>query len=104
MELTIYWTAFARERLVDIFEYHKIKASPRVANKLVTAIVKHTLGLEHNPESGQIEQTIPATPYSCRYLVIKSYKILYQVNDKQERIEILHIFDVRQNPSKIKDF
>ena len=37
-----------------------------------------------------------------RYLVYKNYKVIYWINEKENRIEINDVFDTRQNPTKIK--
>jgi plasmid stabilization system protein ParE len=36
-----------------------------------------------------------------RYLIEGNYKILYQINDSRGLIEILAVFDTRQDPSKM---
>lgn len=36
-----------------------------------------------------------------RYLVYKSYKIIYWVNNEFRRVEIVNIFDTRRDPDKI---
>jgi len=52
MELTIYWTQLAEDKLEDIFDYYKIKASFRVAKKLVNGIVDATKYNDKNPLIG----------------------------------------------------
>ena len=37
-----------------------------------------------------------------RYLVFKSYKIIYLINLQKNRIEIFDVFDTRQHPLKVK--
>jgi plasmid stabilization system protein ParE len=39
MELTVYWTQFAEEKLEDIFMYYNDKASLRIAQKLINEII-----------------------------------------------------------------
>jgi plasmid stabilization system protein ParE len=46
MDLEVCWTQFAENKLTDIFDYYKEKAGIRVAQKLVTEIVKESLLLE----------------------------------------------------------
>jgi len=36
-----------------------------------------------------------------RYLVYKNYKIIYWINTAKNRIDIIDVFDTRQNPVKI---
>jgi len=46
MELVVYWTQFAEDKLGDLFDYYELKASYRIARKLVTGIVDKTIGLK----------------------------------------------------------
>ena len=39
MELTVYWTQFAEDKLTDIFEYYKYNAGVRVAQNLINGII-----------------------------------------------------------------
>jgi len=40
-------------------------------------------------------------PRQFRYILYKSYKIIYWVNEDRKAIEIVDVFDSRQNPIKI---
>ena len=85
--MTVFWTEFAKGKLDDIFEHYKLKArSANVARKLVDSIVNHTLGLENQPYIGQKEELLSDRPQSFRYLVFKSYKIIYWINELKKRI------------------
>ncbi len=103
MELTVFWTEFAKDKLDDIFEYYKLKSrSVKVAIKLVDGIIDHTIGLEKQPYIGQLEELLSYRPQNFRYLVFKSYKIIYWINEPKNRIDIAHVFDTRQDPIKIR--
>jgi len=102
MELKIYWTDFSKKKLQNIFEYYKENASLKVAKNLAIGIAKETLKLKKQPEIGQIEELLIDRPNGFRYLVFKSYKIIYWINKSENRIEINDVFDSRQNPIKIK--
>jgi plasmid stabilization system protein ParE len=52
MELEVFWTQFAEERLSDIFEFYKFKAGLGVAQKLVNGIVDESILLGKNPLIG----------------------------------------------------
>ena len=101
MGLTVYWTQFAEEKLEDIFEYYSIKASSRVAHKLIQGIISQSTKLEKNPFIGQKELLLIDRLQEFRYLVYKNYKIVYWINVEKSRIEIVNIFDCRQNPEEI---
>ncbi len=55
MELRVFWTDTARFQLEDIFNFHKDKASIRVARKIVKQIIDRTNQLEKNPYIGTKE-------------------------------------------------
>jgi plasmid stabilization system protein ParE len=101
MELAVFWTDFAKDKLNDIFEYYKQEASISVARKLVDGLVDHTLTLATQPHIGQREEILFHRSQEFRYLVYKSYKIIYWVNTEKYRIEVVHVFDARQNPIKL---
>ena len=101
--MTVFWTAFAKEKLNDIFEYYKRRSrSAKVASKLIEGIIDHTIELEKQPYIGQREELLLKRPQEFRYLVFKSYKIIYWINEPKNRIDIAHVFDTRQNPDKIE--
>lgn len=86
MAVKIFWTNFAKEQLRNIFDYYKLKASPKVARNLVTGIVKKTNTLDFQKEIGQKEELLSLRKENFRYLVYKNYKIiLVQRNKKPNR-------------------
>ena len=101
MELTVYWTQFAEDKLDDIYAYYSIAAGIQIAQKLVGAIIDKSLLLEKNPYIGQREPMLSESTDEFRYLIFKSYKIIYRVNHEKLRIEVVNLFDCRQNPAKI---
>ncbi len=103
MGLTVFWTQFAENKLLNVFSYYKEKAGIRIAQELVNGIVDKSLQLETNPQIGQIEPLLLDRPYEFRFLLHKNYKLIYRIDNKRNRIEIVNLFDCRQNPEKIKD-
>jgi plasmid stabilization system protein ParE len=102
MELKVKWTDFSKNELKNIFEYYKDKASVAIARKLVTEIVNETLRLKLQPTIGQEEELLKNSDKEFRYIVFKNYKIIYFVNSQLNTIEVVDVFDTRQNPIKIK--
>lgn len=103
MELTVYWTQFAEDKLEDVFLYYSEKASLRVAQNLINEIIEKSIGLSKNPFVGQKELLLTVRIQEFRYLVCKNYKLIYWVNQEKRRIEIVNVFDCRQNPQKINE-
>lgn len=101
MALIVYWTQITEDKLDGIFNYYKLKASLIIAQNLVNGIVDTTIDLNKNPQIGQTEMLLSDRFHKFRYLVYKNYKIIYWINENKHRIEIVNVFDCRQNPNKI---
>jgi len=101
MELAVYWTQFAEDKLEDVFSYYIEKASEKIALHLVNGIIDKSLELEKNPLIGQKEMLLSDRIQEFRYLLYKNYKIIYWVNEANQRVEIVNLFDCRQNPLKM---
>ena len=103
MGLEVYWLELAENKLEDIFGYYLVKANKKIAENLVDGIVNATIGIENQPEIGQVEMSLNHRKEEFRYLVFKNYKIIYWINFDFNRIEIANIFDTRQDPGKINE-
>ena len=99
MEITVVWTAFAIEKLSEIYEYYLDNASVLVAERIVDEIVEKTLYLEKHSTIGQLESLLSNRKKEYRYLVEGNYKIIY--SKESNFISIATVFDTRQNPQKI---
>lgn len=102
MELNLFWTDFSQKELEKIYEYYREKAGVRVAKNLVNGIYNEALKLKIQPRIGQEEEFLKNRKQEFRYLVYKNYKVIYWINEEENRIEINDVFDTRQNPLKIK--
>jgi len=103
MELEVYWLQLAEDKLNDIYNYYKIKAGKRIAQKLIGGIIDATIRLDKQPEIGQAEVSLAERKQQFRYLVFKNYKIVYWINYDFGRIETANVFDTRQDPEKIQE-
>lgn len=83
--------------------YYSEKASLRVAYNLIDEIIETSIELSKYPFVGPKEVLLTGRIQEFRYLVCKSYKLIYWVNQDKRRIEIVNVFDCRQNPQKIND-
>lgn len=101
MELKVFWTDFAKSELKNIFDYHKEKVSGKIARQIVEQIVVTTDKLKSYPEMGTVEDFLESRSENFRYIISTNYKIIYWINKAKERIEIVDVFDTRQNPIKI---
>ena len=102
MELKIKWTDFAKNELKNIYNYYYENVSVNTANKIVNGITNDVTVLENHPEIGQVEELLIGSEEKFRYLLSKrNYKLIYWINIKKRTIEIVDVFDVRQNPIKM---
>ncbi|MCD4793036.1 MAG: type II toxin-antitoxin system RelE/ParE family toxin [Bacteroidales bacterium] len=69
MDLTIYWTRFAENKLDDIFDYYKTKAGISVALKLINGIIDKTILLNKHTNIGQKEELLADRTQNFRYLI-----------------------------------
>lgn len=102
MEIKVFWTNFARKELQRIFNYYKKKASLDIARNIIEGIFERGNSLGYQTKIGQKEELLLDREEEFRYLVYKSYKIIYWFNQEKNRIEIVDVFDTRQYPEKLK--
>ena len=101
MEIKVLWTDFAKSAVRSIFDYYLEHVSRNLARKLVVGIVSETKLLQFQPTIGTIEPLLEKDSRNFRYILYKSYKIIYWINEDRKAIEIVDVFDSRQNPIKI---
>lgn len=102
MELKIIWSEFAESQLDEIYHFYEKEVSPEFANKFVNEIINEPNKLVNTPFIGQEEDMLRGRKIQYRYLVYKSYKLIYSVDLENKFIKIADVFDTRQNPPKIK--
>lgn len=102
MGLIVYWTDFAKNELKNIFDYFKENVNVKIAQQIVKQIVERAEELDNFQEIGAIEELLEDKPQNFRYILSTNYKIIYWINDHKNRIEIVDVFDTRQNPTKIE--
>ncbi|HUH25628.1 MAG TPA: type II toxin-antitoxin system RelE/ParE family toxin [Flavobacterium sp.] len=101
MELKVYWTDFAKNELKNIFDYHKGRVDIKIVEQITKQIIIEANGLRNFSEMGAVEELLQNRPENFRYIVSTNYKIIYWINKTKKRIEIIDVFDTRQNPIKI---
>ena len=70
----ILWSDFAINQLKDIFDYHLIKASSNIAQRLVQKIIDATIILENNPKSGRKEDLLKDRHQEFRFIIVKELR------------------------------
>lgn len=102
MSFTIIWSEFSDNQLDEIYDYIKKEASIKVAKKLLNGIINEPNKLIESPYLGQKEELLINRKNEYRYLVYKNYKLIYFIDDKNEFIKIMDVFNTSQNPIKMK--
>ena len=100
MENQIVWTNFAKEELKAAYSY-RLNYSIQSAENLLEKILSSIALLTKFPELGPKEPLLNDRKREYRFLVVKNYKITYYLD--LPIVYIMSIFDVRQNPDKIKN-
>ena len=98
----IIWSSFAEKEIVNIHDYYLENANPKTAKKIVVGIIKAPNSLQRNPDLGQIELALEGLKIEYRYILFKSFKIIYSLDHQSKQIKIADVFDTRQDPEKLK--
>lgn len=96
----IIWTNFAISELKNIYLYHKMAASEKVADNIKKSIFNTVKKLSKQPLIGAVEENLIDLNQEHRYLVSGNYKIIYRIIGSD--VYITDVFDCRQNPQKMK--
>ncbi len=98
----IIWSDRAKNDLRIIYEYYN-EMSPLTAKNLISGIMKRIHLLKKGfVWIGQKEPLLTKTKFEYRYLLYNNYKIIYRIINKT--INIITIYDTRQNPDKLSNF
>ena len=87
--------------LEEIHENLRVFRSLKFADGVIDRIFDKTQLLTDFAEIGTVEQNKAFKELKVRYLVEGFYKIFYQIDANTGIIEVISIFDTRQDPSKM---
>ena len=93
---------FSDESIEDmnaIYRYYFHEAGKEVAFKIISGIIDSVYRLKKFPRSGQKELQFASRGLGHRYIVSGNYKSIYYV--KEQDINVVSVFDCRQNPNKM---
>ena len=96
--MEVIWTNPAKRDLRKIYNYFKKKVSQNLAQKVINSIFTNTSILK-NQNIGTKEQLLTQFEQDHRFIIDGNYKIIYIIQNST--VYITHIFDTRQNPTKI---
>jgi addiction module RelE/StbE family toxin len=83
MKFDVEFTTGARQDLLKIYRYIKADGRLETAKQLVKTLIQVSDSLSQNPESGLVPSELEGLiEMLCRQIVIKNYRIIYQVVGK----------------------
>lgn len=86
----------ARQDLKNIYSYIKAAGAPDAAKQLYTDLSKACMSLAQHPNRGHIPSELEGlSDLSCRQIVIRNHRIIYEVMDK--KVIIHGIIDGRRD-------
>ena len=96
MSFAVEFTTGARQDLLKIYRYIKADGRPETAKRLYDMLSQACANFSQNPERGHIPSELEGlSEMLCRQIVIKNFRILYQIVGK---MAIIHgIIDGRRN-------
>ncbi len=77
MTSKIFWTIFSEKQILLIKDYYLKRYSKKAFSDLKKSIYNSVDQLQANPLIGQREASLIHLNKEIRYLVVKSYKVLY---------------------------
>jgi plasmid stabilization system protein ParE len=99
--MEVVWTAKAVERIKEIWDYYKTK-SKKAALTLVKDIEVAGNSLRKFPFMAAVEPSLSEMPNTYRALVVRNnYKIIYFVNENDNTVYIVTVWDCRQDNDKL---
>jgi len=100
MKFDVEFTTGARQDLSKIYRYIKDDGRPETAKRLLETLTEACDSLSKNPERGHVPSELEGlSEMLCRQIVIKNYRIIYQIIGK---VVIIHgIIDGRRNIREI---
>ncbi len=90
------WSDTSKSDLKKIYKQisrKSIQGAKNVINDILEAPYKI-----HFPEQHQIEEYYP----ECRRIIVRHYKILYTIDEENNILHIVRVFDTQQDPKSMK--
>lgn len=97
----VVWTLPAKDDLFEISESLEKTLDWEHADGITSRIVSKSFRLEQFPAMGAVEWSHSDRFKTVRYLVEGHYKIYYEI--RPDCVEILSVFDTRQNPDRLRN-
>ena len=100
--MVVVWSPNAKDTLKSIFDYYLHAAGRKIAEKITGRIRHEARALGTMPLMAPKEEQLPGNIYRS-LLVNRKFKVIYRVNEAKKRVEIITLFDCRQDPDKMRE-
>jgi len=100
--MVIRWTTNAQLRILDIYNFYKGK-SVQVVQNIIEEIYTAVLSLQEFPQMAPVEMLLSELPLQYRSLLVRNlFKIIYFIDEKENSIVIVSVWDCRRNPKELQ--
>ncbi len=101
MVMRVIWSLKAKERLAEILEQGSLNFGRSVSLKFYKRVKYFSSLLETNPMMGKLDPLLESILLSIRTIVVHDYfKIVYYVDEVENCIYILTLWDTRRDPDE----
>ena len=105
--MTKYWVEIGSQAEADITEaisyIAQMLQEPRTARRLYRLLKEEIFSLEQMPERDPFEDDERLRTLEIRKLLVKSYKILYFVNQEQQMVQIVRVVYAGRDISRLME-
>jgi plasmid stabilization system protein ParE len=98
MDYQVILSDFFIADLKEIVEYLTLRANKEVASRIGSELINRALDLGRNPFIGQLVRQRPGARKILRY----SYRIYYDVNERQRVVEVLRVWHGARDPKTLR--
>ncbi|WP_292266255.1 type II toxin-antitoxin system RelE/ParE family toxin [Butyricimonas sp.] len=99
--MRVIWSSKAKERLAEILEQGSVNFGRSVSLELYRRVKYFSSLLKTNPMMGKLDSLLESVPLSIRTIVVHDYfEIVYYVDEVENCIYILTLWDTRRDPDE----
>ena len=102
--MRVVWEEGVWQDLDAVFAYGSLRFGETVATRLVNQVLAYENLLAAHPYMGRREPYLAhlSIPYYS-VVVHRHYKLIYQIDEEQDVVRILALWDTRQDPARLTD-
>ena len=98
------WEEGVWQDLDAVVAYGSLRFGEEVANRIVQQVLAYEDLLAAHPRMGRREPYLTHLPIPYYSVVVhRHYKLIYQIDEIQDVVRILALWDTRQDPSRMAE-